>query len=78
MKNFKATKNVPAHAIMEDDHIKVGGKLYRVKSNQPSLGTSDRLHISAHLVGGHQIYDLISLFLQPYHQFTIYNQNYKK
>lgn len=68
------TRNVKAYKILEDDRLKIGGKMHQVTSQQPHTLGSDRVHICAHLLGGDPRYDRVSLFVPGNMKIKIYNQ----
>ena len=53
--------------------LKIGGRMHEVTKVNPSMGSSQRLHLTLCPVDGDPRYDEFSLFITPHAKFKIYN-----
>lgn len=72
MKNF-TSKKVRAYELFTDDHLKIGGQMYRITRVETSWIVSNRMSITAApIVGDRQ--DYITFGLPRHTKVKIYNQ----
>ena len=70
---MKKTSNVKAPKLMVDDHIKIGGQMYRITHLSRNYGTSrDSIRIYLRGIENNSFMQLINV--KPKNRFTIYSQ----